>query len=149
MARTRKYRAMEGLSTVSADLIVETEKFFTRLPVGIWTPNVDLCETKSSVTVRVELPGVELADLSVTIQNGTLRVQGVKREPVTSSKLRCYYCLERGYGKFLREIQIDWVIDAQKGRAHLENGVLTVELPKLEDRRGLLIEIPVTKRSSK
>lgn len=137
------------MRSVTADLMVNAERFITGLGVGTWTPNVDLCETKDRVTVRIELPGVELQDMRLTIQRGMLRVRGSKREPVMSTNLLCYYCLERGYGKFSREIQIDWVVGAQEGKAYLEAGILTVELPKLEDRRGLLIEIPVTKKGSK
>ncbi|HYK88246.1 MAG TPA: Hsp20/alpha crystallin family protein, partial [Acidobacteriota bacterium] len=56
----------------------------------------------------------------------------------------CYYCLERRYGRFDRSIPIHWVVDARAARASLERGVLTVKLPKLEDRRGQLVKIPIT-----
>jgi len=124
----------------------EADKFLDRLAFGTWTPNVDLCETKDSVTVRIELPGVDLADVSVTIQNGMLRIQGIKREPAVSQKLLCYYCVERTYGRFQREIRLDWVVDARQASGALENGVLTVELPKLPDRRGSSLGVPVKKK---
>lgn len=145
MAKTRRDQQDPDLRSLSTDLL-EAEKFFARLAVGTWNPNVDLCETRDSVTVRVELPGVEPADISLMIQGERLRVQGIKREPVSSSKLLCYYCLERGYGKFTREITIDWVVNAQKARAYLENGILTIDLPKIKDRRGSVFKIPITKK---
>ena len=140
----RRSRQEEELRTLSVDLLAEAEKFFARLSVGTWNPNIDLCATPDSVTVRVELPGVDLDDISLTIQEG-VRIQGIKREPAYSSKLLCYYCLERGYGKFNREISIDWVINAQKARAYMENGILTIDLPKLHERRGSIV-IPITKK---
>jgi len=124
----------------------EADKFLDRLAIGTWTPNIDLCETKDSVTVRIELPGVDLADVTVTIQNGMLRIQGIKREPAVSQKLLCYYCVERTYGRFQREIRLDWVVDARQASGALENGVLTVELPKLPDRRGSSLGVPVKKK---
>src|SRR5687768_14613842 len=146
MAKMRRPRQEEELRTLSVDLLAEAEKFFARLSVGTWNPNIDLCATPDSVTVRVELPGVDLDDINLTIQEGVLRIQGIKREPVYSSRLLCYYCLERGYGKFSREISIDWVINAQKARAYMENGILTIDLPKLHERRGSIV-IPIIKKN--
>lgn len=125
---------------------VEAEKYLDRLAVGSWTPNVDIWESTDTVHLRVELPGIEKSDISLTIHDGILRVQGVKREAAASGKLLCYYCLERRYGRFDRTIPIHWIVDAQKARALLEKGVLTVELPKLADRRGQAVQIPITRK---
>jgi HSP20 family protein len=125
---------------------LEAEKYLDRLAVGSWTPNVDICETMQTVNVRVELPGADSSDVTLTLQDGILRVQGVKREATTAGKLLCYYCLERRYGRFDRTIPIHWVVDARKARAFLERGVLTVKLPKLEDRRGQLVQIPIIRK---
>lgn len=135
-----------GIRATPGDLILEAEKLFDRLSVGAWNPNVDLRETRDKVTVSVELPGVDPSDVRVTIQNRILHIQGMKREPMNSQKLVCYYCLERSYGRFNREIRLDWVVDARKAHAYLERGLLTIEFPKLGERRERVLEIPVTKR---
>ncbi len=125
---------------------MEAEAFLDSLTLGTWLPNVDLCETNELYTIRVELPGVDLEDISLTIQDAVVRVSGVKREPDISQKLLCYYCLERRYGKFLREINLESVVDARRATAQLDNGVLIVELPKLVDRRGRVLEIPIVRK---
>ncbi len=145
-AKTRPRLAEVRAGLLAGDLMLEAERFFDRLAVGTWNPNVDLCETRDLVLVRVELPGVDMADVRLTIQRGALRVQGIKRETTVSPRLLCYYCLERTHGRFDREIPIHWVVDARRARAFLESGVLTVELPKLPDRRGTGMEIPIEKR---
>jgi len=145
-AKTRP-RLLEGRAgLLGGDLMLEAERFFDRLAVGTWNPNVDLCETRDLVLVRVELPGVDMADVRLTIQRGALRVQGIKRETTVSPRLLCYYCPEGTYGRFDRRSPIHWVVDARRARAFLESGVLTVELPKLPDRRGTGMEIPIEKR---
>jgi HSP20 family protein len=93
----------------------------------------------------VEVPGIGVKDLKVTFQNGVIRVQGHKREVSASKKLLCYHCLERRYGKFDRRISIDMNVDPHRTRAILENGVLTLEIPKLQGR-GRLLEIPIEKK---
>jgi HSP20 family protein len=125
---------------------MEAEAFLDSLTLGTWLPNVDLCETNELYTVRVELPGVDLKDISLTIRDAVVRVSGVKREPNVSQKLLCYYCLERRYGKFLREINLESVVDARRATAQLDNGVLIVELPKLVERRGRVLEIPIVRK---
>ncbi len=125
---------------------LDAEKYLDRLALGTWRPNVDICETAEAVCVRVELPGVEKSDITLAIQDGVLRVQGMKREAVAPGGQHNCLCLERRYGRFDRAIPIHWVVEAQKARAVLEKGVLVIELPKLDDRRGRVVEIAITKK---
>lgn len=144
MPKTGKTPARDrGRALPAGVLIEESEEFVGRAPVGSWTPNVDLCDTATVVTVRAELPGVEISDFIVAFEDGVLILQGTKREENTSEKLVCYYCVERTYGRFRRDIRIDWVVDPRRARAWLDNGVLTVEIPKRVERRGSRISIPV------
>jgi HSP20 family protein len=135
-----------GVPGIPDDLLFHTEGFLDRLSVGTWGPNIDLCETAGTVVVRVELPGVDPADVVLTMRDSVLRLQGIKREPAVSHKLLCYYCVERRYGKFTREIRIHSVVNPQRARAHLKDGILTIEMPKLAERRGKSLEIPITKK---
>ena len=143
MSKSRKQTPYDQMRS---SLILEAEEILDRLALGGWTPNVDICETAESVTVRVELPGIDPADFRLTIQDGVLRVQGIKREAAKALERLSYYCLERRYGKFDRQIGIDRVVDAGRAVATLVNGILTVELPRLGDRRGTLFEIRVEKK---
>ncbi len=127
---------------LSSNFMISEEKGFGRLAPGVWTPEVDLCETKNSITVRVEVPGVSIDDLSIKLRGGHLLISGIKREPQIDEKPLCYICLERVYGEFNREIQILWPIDAENAKALLNDGVLTIDLPKIDK----IIEVPITKR---
>ncbi len=140
---------MPALNANQARIIqsaVEAERHLDRLSVGGWKPNVDICETPGTLTVRIELPGVDCSEVSLTLQDGILRVQGVKQEATPFAKLLCYYCLERRYGRFDRSVPVHWVVDARKAQAVLANGVLTVTLPKIEDRRGQLVQIAIKRK---
>ncbi len=143
MAKSRKRNPYEQ---VQSTLILEAEEILDRFAVGNWIPNVDICETTDVVNIRVELPGIEPGDIRLTIQSSVLRVQGVKKEPSAARARLSYYCLERRYGKFDRQIAIDWVVDSRRARATLANGVLTIELPRIENRRGEMFEVPITRR---
>jgi HSP20 family protein len=131
-------------SARTSDLFLDRDDFLNPLSIGSWTPPVDKCQTESHVVVRIELPGVKASDISLSFKGEYLRIQGVKREPIPSRKLLCYYCLERNYGKFDRTLHISWVVDPRHGSAYLNKGILTVELPKLKERRGETVKIKIS-----
>ncbi len=139
-----KSRKRSPYDPVGPSLILEAEEILERLAVGNWLPCVDICETADAVSVRVELPGIEPSDMRISFQDQTVRVQGIKRELAAARTRLSYYCLERRYGKFDRQITIERVVDAGRARATLANGVLTIELPRIDNRRGVMFEIPIT-----
>ena len=140
-------RKSQGLPLSQSDtLLLEGREFLNPFAVGLWTPPVDICQTASRILVRIELPGVDPSDISLSFQGENLRIKGIKREQRQSRKLLCYYCLERRYGKFDRQISIKGIVNPRQSRAYLHSGILTVELPKLKDRRGDAVEIQIVRK---
>jgi HSP20 family protein len=109
---------------------------------GAWLPPVDLCESASCVKVEVELPGLHAEAVEVTLTNEHLRISGRKRKGAPRGVIS-HLCSERSYGHFTRTIPLRWPIRADGATAELKDGVLTVRLPKLEDRRGSEFKIKV------
>ena len=139
-------RNTQGSSISSADLLLRAHDLLNPFAVGSWTPPVDICQTEGCVLVRIELPGIDPSDLTLSFQGDSLRIQGFKREQPQSRKLLCFYCLERRYGRFDRQIAIKGVLNPGRSRARLRNGVLTVEIPKQKDRRGEIVEIKIERK---
>jgi HSP20 family protein len=102
---------------------------------GAWLPPVDLCESEACVMVSIELPGVRAEQIEVTLTNEQLRVAGRKRKGAPRGVIS-HLCSERSFGQFARNIQLRWPIRKTDATAELTDGVLTVRLPKLVDRRG-------------
>ena len=100
---------------------------------GSWTPAVDILEGPEELLVRVEVPGIDADALSVEIEGSTLELSGSRRLDYGPG-LR-FHCLERAEGSFFRRIQLFPAVDTNGAEAVLEGGVLTIRLPKLEDRR--------------
>ena len=107
-----------------------------------WAPNVDLSEDASEIIVKAEVPGLKQADLEVVFQDGYLEIRGEKKQAVHPGQVR-YLCLERGYGKFNRTIHLTAAVDVGAASAKLSNGVLTITLPKLSNRRRQEQIIPI------
>ncbi|MDT5294634.1 MAG: hypothetical protein QOJ76_1514 [Acidobacteriota bacterium] len=110
---------------------------------GAWLPPADLCESAACVVVRVELPGVRAEQVAVSLTNEELRVRGRKRKGAPRGVIS-HLCSERSFGQFARTIPLRWPIRKDGATAELKDGVLTIRLPKLEDRRGGEHTVPVT-----
>jgi HSP20 family protein len=109
---------------------------------GAWLPPADLSESGEAVTVSMELPGVRAADLEVRVAAGHLRVAGRKRKGAPRGVIT-HLCSERAYGRFARTIRLRWPVRADAATAELKDGLLTVRLPKLPERRGAEYKIEV------
>jgi HSP20 family protein len=88
-------------------------------------------ETAKEIVVRVELPGMDKADCSITIEGNLLRLSGEKRA-VRETHNSTYHVMERAYGAFERTIPLPRNVAIEQARASFKNGVLTVHLPKQE-----------------
>jgi HSP20 family protein len=102
---------------------------------GAWLPPVDLCESAECVTVSVELPGMRAEHIEVALTNEELRVRGRKRKGAPRGVIS-HLCSERSFGQFARNIPLRWPVRKDDASAKLKDGVLTVRLPKIKDRRG-------------
>jgi HSP20 family protein len=109
---------------------------------GAWLPAVDLCESERCVTVSVELPGVKAEQVEVALTNEELRVRGRKRKGAPRGVIS-HLCSERSFGQFARTIPLRWPVRKAGATAVLRDGVLTIRLPKLEDRRGAEYKVEV------
>ncbi|MEW5974399.1 MAG: Hsp20/alpha crystallin family protein [Acidobacteriota bacterium] len=110
---------------------------------GGWNPRVDLSEDEKEFLVVAEVPGVNAGHLQVVCQDGFLTLSGEKKAEVLSGKKVCYLCLERSYGRFRRMIPLNVTVDVGSARATLKNGILTISLPKLPNRRKAEWVIPI------
>lgn len=108
-----------------------------------WAPPVDLCETTTEIVVRIELPGLTAEQIKVGATNTQLRIWGEKKRGVTRNKIVSHLCSERSFGKFCRLVPLRWTVSVRDAVAEVGNGILTVRLPKIEDRRGVEFKIPV------
>jgi len=110
--------------------------------LSAWTPVVDVQETDEAIRVSAELPGLNPADVSVTVQNGVLTISGEKKEEYQAGREEASYHLdERRYGRFERSFTLPRAVIADDVRAAFNNGVLTVTLPKTAEAKPRRIQI--------
>ena len=113
-----------------------------RLPGSEWSPAVDVFELRDRLVVIVEVPGLAPESLRVSFRDRGLVLSGDRRAPRVGPGAT-FHCLERPHGKFARTIPLDLPVDVAAARATLAGGVITVNLPRLRERRGRETVIPI------
>jgi HSP20 family protein len=113
------------------------------LASGTFAPPVDLCETETGISIRVELPGVTADQIKIGLTNTKLRIWGEKKRRPSRRRIISYLCSERSFGKFGRIVPLRWTVCIRNASAELKGGVLHIHLPKIEDRRGeeVIVEV--------
>jgi len=116
----------------------EMERLFDRfwepdfpelVPVGEWSPRLDLSETKDALVVRAEIPGIEAKDVQISLQEQVLTIRGEKKHE-KEEKDEHHYRMERSHGDFARSVRIPVPVEREKVTAKFKNGVLTITLAK-------------------
>jgi HSP20 family protein len=106
-----------------------------------WKPSTNIVETRDSLVIEMELPGVAKSDVSITLLNNQeLIVKGLKKQPRLEQEPVTYYLFEREFGTFFKKIVIDFPLDTTTVRSLMENGVLTIEVRKRRESK-IAVEI--------
>jgi HSP20 family protein len=137
----RDYRDMDLLRQLENEMQRIADEalrgFFADVPAPnkFWQPRVDVHETSDSVIVKMEIAGVKLEKLNVTLSSDdrVLTVTGERNEEdeERAERIRCYQ-LEIYFGAFERQIvlPVEARIDREKITANYRDGILVVQLPK-------------------
>jgi HSP20 family protein len=115
-------------------------EFSERLRGDRWHPALDVFETEKTIVVRIELAGVRRDDLRVSVDGDRLHIRGVRR-PQEDQHIQRLHQMEIAFGPFERTVRIGVPFERDQVSAHLENGYLSVTLPKrISERRRIEVD---------
>lgn len=137
----RPFGSLAGFSA-DMDRLFEALRDPRRRPSAGLTamPPLDWSEGEDGIVLRAEVPGVDPADLEITVHGDVLTIAGETKSETESSEGTTTYS-ERRFGSFRREIQLPCPIATDAIEAETANGVLTLRLPKSEAARPKRIEV--------
>src|SRR5437868_2785346 len=110
------------------ELVSKQEKTF---PARYFVPTTDIFETEDALIVVMEIPGVEKKDVEINLENDTLRIEG-RIDYGKYEGLEPLYA-EYNVGHFARGFALSNKIDQGQISAEVDNGVLTLKLPKARE----------------
>ena len=101
----------------------------------------DVSELDGQLVVEVETPGTPHRNLSLFVSRDLIVVEGEK--PSDAPDGAAWHCMERDFGRFRRVVEIPCPVDTNAVRATYRAGVLTIVLPRIEDRREARRRVPI------
>lgn len=103
---------------------------------------VDLYETEEEVIVKASLPGVSPEDIDISISDDVLRIRAEVSEAREEGKEGEEVLLrERRFRSFYRSLRLPAAVDSDQAEAEIENGVLTLTMPKVEEAKPKTISV--------
>ena len=105
-------------------------------------PTLDMFSTPDELIVEVELPGVRKEDIDISLSKDTLTIKAVKFECFEEDKIN-YVCMERSFGRLFRSLALPYPVDTAKVRASYREGILTITLPRVQDKRNSTKKVPI------
>ena len=121
------------------DSFVEDRSEFSSL--GGFSPDVDICESPTELTITFEVSSLDAENMSLTVSRDKITLKGTKERKKNLSS--GYVCMERTFGNFKRTIPLTAAVNTHEAVAKLQNGLLVVRMPKLNERRGKAVTINI------
>jgi len=137
-----------SLSNLQGEVNRLFDNFFGRMEMpslfggGSLSLAVDVVETKDSILVKAEVPGIDPKALEITVTGDLLTIKGEKKSE-KEEKGKNFHRIERSFGSFSRSVEIPSYADTDKVTADYKDGVLTVTLAKKEEAKAKSIKVDV------
>ena len=120
------------------------QRYFNREVMDAFVPRFEVRETKDSLVLKADLPGVKLGDIDVSMHGNVLTISG-KREQEKTTDDEQFHMVERSFGSFTRSFTVPDDIDAKRLDAELKDGVLTLTLPKGPEAKPQRVQVKAGK----
>lgn len=146
MASLTSWRDRSEINRFRNDVDRMFDDFFARGPFGRsynegeWTPAADMSENEKEIMVNFEIPGLDGKDIDISINGRVLTVKGEKKQE-KEEKEKHHHFIERRYGSFSRSLELPAVVEANEVKAHYKDGVLTLNLPKTQEKSVKKIKV--------
>jgi len=112
-----------------------------------WVPPVDIKETENELIFKADVPDIEMKDIDLRMENGTLTLRGERKFENTSADREKngggWHRVERSYGTFERVFTLPETVDVEHVKADYKNGTLTITLQKKELAKPRQIKVEV------
>ena len=117
---------------------------FGGAPAGTedWNISLDVVQRPDEIIVKASIPGVKPETIDLAIEDNILTLRA-DRKPDFEDEKSVYLVQERPTGSFYRALRLPETVDASKVQSTYENGVLTIVLPKAEEKKKKQIKIQI------
>jgi len=148
MDRLANYRSSDSLRSLQSEVNRLFEGLFPTRGNGgqpamedaAWSPKMDVLEADDHYRLRIDLPGVDRKHVTINAESRRLIIRG-ERQYETRQNEETVLRTERTQGRFYRAVTLPVDVDPNQAKAQFNNGVLTVDLPKVAKNKAKAISI--------
>jgi HSP20 family protein len=108
-----------------------------------WNILIDVIQKGDDLVVKASVPGVEPDKIDVAVEDNILTLRAERKTEVEGDDVR-YLIQERPSGSFFRALRLPQTVDTAKIESEYESGILTIKMPKAEEKKKKTIQIKVT-----
>ncbi|GJM40299.1 MAG: heat-shock protein Hsp20 [Ardenticatenaceae bacterium] len=129
MTKVVRWNPMNPVSLMS-----EFDRLFERpytRTASNWNIALDVAETEDSYLVEATIPGINVEDIEITLEDDVLMLKGEIQKEAEVEEAK-YHLRERRYGRFSRSIRFPMDVNGDDVEATYANGVLSLNVPKAE-----------------
>jgi HSP20 family protein len=109
-----------------------------------WNIAIDVIRKQDEIEVKASVPGIKPEDIDVSVEDNVLVMKAEKKDEYEGSEAD-YLVRERSYGSYYRALRLPETVDTNKIKCEYDNGVLSIILPKAEEKKKKQIKVNVTK----
>jgi HSP20 family protein len=118
---------------------LEKKEEESTIPARVFLPTADIYETNDALNVVLEMPGVDKNSVDIRVEDGVLKIEG-RLDFSKYEGLQPLYT-EYNVGHYSRSFRLSSKIDQNKIAAELNDGVLSLVLPKVEEAKPRTIQV--------
>jgi HSP20 family protein len=109
-----------------------------------WNIAIDVVRKQDEIEVKASVPGIKPEDIDISVEDNVLVMKAEKKDEY-EGKEADYLVRERSYGSYYRALRLPETVDTNKIKCEYDNGVLSIVLPKAEEKKKKQIKVNVTK----
>jgi len=143
----RGFSPFQEMDSIFEDLDRTLDRFFgrpfrERKREGLRAPALDMRDLGDSYLIEAEIPGIDKDDIEIELRDDSMVIEAETTEE-TEEEGEDYLRRERGYRSFYRQLPVPEEVEEDEIRAELNQGILTIDLPKKETevKEGKKIDI--------
>ena len=106
-----------------------------------WNILIDVMQKKDDIIVSASVPGIKPEDIDVAVEDNVLTIRAERKAEAEEDA--AYLIKERPYGSFFRALRLPDTVDTEKIGSSYCNGVLTITMPKAEEKKKKQIHVKV------
>jgi HSP20 family protein len=110
----------------------------------MWAPAIESHVDKGNLIVKVDLPGIDPKEVSISVTGNQLMIEG-ERKREEKKEEKDYFYREVEYGKFSRTVSLPEGVEADKVKANYKNGVLEITMPAPKQLESKKVQVEVQK----